>query len=74
MDDQMRALVCLKSALILYFEKNEARSNRACIHKNLKNFRLLAIAAFFLKKHYEKTSIAPKNSYLQFSFAAKLLF
>ena len=53
MDDQMRALVCLKSALILYFEKNEARSNRACIHKNLKNFRLLAIAAFFLKKHYK---------------------
>ena len=66
MDDQMRALVCLKSALILYFEKTKLAQKGACIHKNLKNFRLLAIAAFFLKKHYEKTSVAPKISYLQF--------
>ena len=56
MDDQMRALVCLKSALILYFEKNEAHSKGGAYTKNLKDFRLLAIAAFFLKKHYKNYS------------------
>ena len=53
----MRALVCLKSALILYFEKNEAHSKGGGAYtKNLKDFRLLAIAAFFLKKHYKNYS------------------
>jgi len=29
----MRALVCLKSALILYFEKTKLDQKGACIHK-----------------------------------------
>ena len=74
MDDQMRALVCLKSALILYFEKNEAHSKGGDVYKKSKRLPPSGNRGIFLKKHYEKTSIAPKNSYLQFSFAAKLLF
>ena len=42
--------------LITLARKTKLAQNRACIHKNLKNFRLLAIAAFFLKKHYKNYS------------------
>ena len=65
MDDQMRALVCLKSALILYFEKNEARSKGGLHPQKPKKLPPTGNRGIFLKKHYEKTSIAPKNSYLQ---------
>ena len=72
MDDQMRALVCLKSALILYFEKTKLAQKGACIHKNLKNFRLLAIAAFFWKSIMEKLALRLKIPVCKF-FAAKIL-
>jgi|GEM_PF-5849604 len=46
MDDQMRALVCLKSALILYFEKNEARSKGGLHPQNLKT------SAYWQSRHF----------------------
>ena len=72
MDDQMRALVCLKSALILYFEKTKLIQKEACVYKKPKNFRLLPIAAFFWKSTMKKLVLRLKFPICNF-FAAKLL-
>ena len=56
MDDQMRALICLKSALILYFEKNEARSKGGLHPQKLKKLPPSGNRGIFLKKHYKNYS------------------
>ena len=50
--------------LITLARKTKLAQNRACIHKNSKKLPLTGRGIFW-KKHYGKTSVAPKNSYLQ---------
>ena len=52
----MRALVCLKSALILYFEKNEAHSKGGGVYKKSKRLPPSGNRGIFLKKHYKNYS------------------
>ena len=51
--------------LITLARKMKLAQNRACIHKNSKKLPLTGNRGIFWKKHYGKTSVAPKNSYLQ---------
>ena len=51
--------------LITLARKTKLAQNRACIHKNSKKLPVSGFREIFWKKHYEKTSVAPKNSYLQ---------
>ena len=46
--------------LITLARKTKLAQKGACIHKNLKNFRLLAIAAFFGKSIMEKLALRLK--------------
>ena len=47
------------------FWKNEARSKGGLHPQKPKKLPPTANRGIFLKKHYEKTNVAPKNSYLQ---------